>query len=134
MKIALDPFMFRRVPLTDLPRLVADLDYQYVKLSPREDFLPFFLHPRADQAQLAAFRKALAAAGVEISSVLLLPLYRWSGPDEDERKAVVRYWKRAIESIATLCVFAWAERTRESSARNLEHIRHYLAKCGGAPT
>jgi myo-inositol catabolism protein IolH len=26
-----------------------------------------------------------------------LPLYRWSGPDEDERQAAVRYWKRAIE-------------------------------------
>jgi myo-inositol catabolism protein IolH len=27
----------------------------------------------------------------------VLPLYRWSGPDEDERQAAVRYWKRAIE-------------------------------------
>ena len=27
----------------------------------------------------------------------MLPLYRWSGPDEDERQAAVRYWKRAIE-------------------------------------
>ena len=26
-----------------------------------------------------------------------LPLYRWSGPDEDERQAAVRYWKRAVE-------------------------------------
>lgn len=51
MRIALDPYMFRRVPLTDLPRLVADLDYQYVGLSPREDFLPFLLYPRADKAQ-----------------------------------------------------------------------------------
>ncbi len=45
MKIALDPYMFRRVPLTDLPGLVADLDYQHIELSPREDFLPFFSHP-----------------------------------------------------------------------------------------
>jgi myo-inositol catabolism protein IolH len=30
----------------------------------------------------------------------ILPLYRWSGPDEDERQAAVRYWKRAIQ----LCV------------------------------
>ncbi len=89
MKIALDPYMFRRVPLTDLPRLVADLDYQYIELSPREDFLPFFLHPRADKAQIAALKRALSAAGVQISSVL--PLYRWSGPDEDERQAAVRY-------------------------------------------
>ena len=46
MKIALDPYMFRRVPLTELPGLVADLGYQYIELSPREDFMPFFLHPR----------------------------------------------------------------------------------------
>ena len=102
MKIALDPYMLRRVPLTDLPGLVADLGYRYIELSPREDFLPFFLHPRADRAQIAAFRSALYAAGVEISSVL--PLYRWSGPDEDERQAAVRYWKRAIQITVDLGV------------------------------
>ena len=68
----LDPYMFRRVPLTDLPGLVADLGYSYIELSPRTDFLPFFLHPRADKGQIAAFSKALAAAGVQISSVLHL--------------------------------------------------------------
>ncbi len=46
MKIALDPFMFRHVPLTELPGLVADLGYEYIELSPREDFLPFYRHPR----------------------------------------------------------------------------------------
>jgi myo-inositol catabolism protein IolH len=30
-----------------------------------------------------------------VSSVL--PLYRWAGPDEDARRAAVRYWKRALE-------------------------------------
>jgi bifunctional DNase/RNase len=63
MKIALEPYMFRRVPLTELPGLVADLGYQYLELSPREDFLPFFVHRRADQAQIAGFRRALSAAG-----------------------------------------------------------------------
>ena len=32
---------------------------------------------------------------MQVASVL--PLYRWSGPDEDERQAAVRYWKRAIQ-------------------------------------
>ncbi len=94
MKLALDPYMFRRVPLLELPSLVADLGYQHIEMSPRDDFMPFFLHPRADRATVAAFKKALDGAGVGISSVL--PLYRWSGP-EDERQAAVRYWKRAIE-------------------------------------
>jgi myo-inositol catabolism protein IolH len=95
VKVALDPYMLRRVPLLDLPRLVSDLGYRYIELSPRDDFLPFFLHPRADKAGVAAFKKALADANVEIASVL--PLYKWSGPDEDVRQAAVRYWKRAIE-------------------------------------
>ncbi|MDP4502419.1 sugar phosphate isomerase/epimerase family protein [Nonomuraea turcica] len=95
MKIALDPYMVRHTPLLELPALVADLGYEYIELSPREDFLPFFLHPRADRDTVAAFKSALAAADVKLASVL--PLYRWSGPDEEERQAAVRYWKRAIE-------------------------------------
>jgi len=102
MKIALDPYMLRRVPLLDLPRVVADLGYQYIELSPRDDFLPFFKHPRVDRAGVAAFRRALADAEVEVASVL--PLYRWSGPDEDARQAAVRYWKRAIEITVDLGV------------------------------
>lgn len=100
MQLALDPFMLRTVPLTELPGVVADLGYEHIELSPRDDFMPFFLHPRADRGSVAAFKKALADAGVSLASVL--PLYRWSGPDEDERQAAVRYWKRAIEITAEL--------------------------------
>jgi myo-inositol catabolism protein IolH len=95
MKIALDPWMVRTTPLLELPALVAEHGYEYIELSPREDFLPFFLHPRADRHVIAALRRALDGAGVRVSSVL--PLYRWAGPDEDERQAAVRYWKRAIQ-------------------------------------
>jgi myo-inositol catabolism protein IolH len=95
MKLALDPYMLRSTPLLELPGVVADLGYEYIELSPREDFMPFFLHPRADDATVKAFKRALDAAGVKIASNL--PLYRWSGPDEDEREAAVRYWKRAIQ-------------------------------------
>ena len=95
MKIALDPYMFRSTPLLELPGVVADLGYEHIELSPREDFMPFFLHPRCDDGRVKAFKKALDAAGVKVAANL--PLYRWSGPDEDERQAAVRYWKRAIE-------------------------------------
>src|SRR4051795_1027966 len=95
MKVALDPYMFRTTPLTGLPALVAELGYEYIELSPREDLTPFFLHPRIDTAGVKQFKKALDAAGVKVASHL--PLYRWSGPDEDERRAAVRYWKRAIQ-------------------------------------
>ena len=95
MKIALDPYMLRSTPLLELPAVVAELGFEYIELSPREDFMPFFLHPRADGATVAAFKKALDDAGVKVAANL--PLYRWSGPDEDERQAAVHYWKRAIE-------------------------------------
>lgn len=100
MKLAIDPYMFRTTPLQELPGLVADLGYQYIELSPRQDFIPFFLHPRIDTAGIQSFKRALGAADVEVSSVL--PLFRWSGPDEDEREAAVRYWKRSIQITAEL--------------------------------
>jgi myo-inositol catabolism protein IolH len=95
VKIALDPYMIRSTPLLELPGVVAELGYEWIELSPREDFMPFFLHPRADDATVQAFKRGLDAAGVGIAS--MLPLYRWSGPEEDERAAAVRYWRRAIQ-------------------------------------
>lgn len=102
MKLAIDPYMFREVPLLQLPALVAELGYEWVELSPREDFTPFFNHPRVDDGTVKRFRTALADAGVGVSS--MLPLYKWSGPDEDDRQAAVRYWKRAIQIASLLGV------------------------------
>ncbi|MCF6523743.1 sugar phosphate isomerase/epimerase [Streptomyces sp. JJ36] len=102
MRIALDPYMFRHVPLLELPALAAELGFEWIELSPRDDFNPFFRHPRVDDATVQRFRKALDAAGVGVSSVL--PLFRWSGPDEEERQAAVRYWKRAVRVAADLGV------------------------------
>ncbi len=64
--------------------------------------IPFFNHPKADDALVTEFRKACASAGVGIASVL--PVLRWSGPDEDAREAAVRYWKRAIQITVDLGV------------------------------
>lgn len=102
MKIALDPYMFRHVPLLELPALVAELGYDSIELSPRPDFIPFFVHPRADKRRITEFRRALDDAGVEVATVL--PLYHWAGPDEEERQNAVRYWKRAIEITVELGV------------------------------
>src|SRR3954451_22679477 len=55
MKVALDPYMFRTTPLTELPGLVADLGYEYIELSPRDDFTPFFLHARANDDVVRRF-------------------------------------------------------------------------------
>ena len=86
MKIALDPTPFHHDhALLDFPRVVADLGYEYLQLTPHRDFIPFFNHPRADDELVAQFRKVCADAGVGIASVL--PVLRWSGPDENAREA-----------------------------------------------
>ncbi len=91
MKLALDPYMFRTVPLLEPPGLVAELGYEWIELSARDDVIPSSDHPRIDDAGVAVFRRALASAGVAISSVL--PLFRWSGPDEEEQGGdVVLKW------------------------------------------
>ena len=100
MKLALDPYMLRTTPLTELPGVIAELGYEWIELSPRPDFTPFFLHPRANRDTVRRFKAELDAAGVRIASHL--PLYRWSGPDEDDRQAAVRYWKRSIRIAADL--------------------------------
>jgi myo-inositol catabolism protein IolH len=95
MKITLDPYMHRHVPLTELPRLVADMGYEWIELSPRADFLDWWVRPRVYPDRIATFKRALKDAGVGIAS--LLPMYRWASPHEDERLAAVENWKRAIQ-------------------------------------
>jgi myo-inositol catabolism protein IolH len=95
MKIALDPHMLRHLSLTELPRLVAEMGYEYIELSPRPDFLAWWVQPRAYPERIKEFKKALKDHGVKLAS--LLPMYRWASPHEDERKAAVAYWKKAIE-------------------------------------
>ncbi len=91
MKIALDPYMHRHLSLEELPRKVAELGYEWIELSPRDDFLAWWVHPRAYPERIASFKKSLKDHGVKIAS--LLPMYRWASPHEDERQTAVRYWK-----------------------------------------
>ena len=103
MKIALDPTPFHHThTLLELPQKVADLGYDYMQLTPHSDFIPFYNHPKADDELVGKLKNACVAAGIEIASVL--PVLRWSGPDEDAREAAVRYWKRAIQITVDLGV------------------------------
>ncbi|MGU9824363.1 sugar phosphate isomerase/epimerase, partial [Pseudomonas sp. LF090] len=38
MRIALDPYMYRHLPLGQMVDKAAELGYQHIELSPREDF------------------------------------------------------------------------------------------------
>lgn len=95
MKIALDPYMIRHLTLADLPAVVADLGYDQIELSPRSDFLDWWVMPRATKERMAGFKAAMKAAGVGLAT--LQPMYRWASPFEDERTWAVRCWKKAIE-------------------------------------
>jgi myo-inositol catabolism protein IolH len=95
MRIALDPHMHRHLSLEELPRKVAELGYEWIELSPRDDFLAWWVNPRAYPERIASFKKSLKDHGVKIAS--LLPMYRWASPHEDERQSAVKYWKKAIE-------------------------------------
>ncbi|MCM2462403.1 sugar phosphate isomerase/epimerase [Pseudomonas sp. CG7] len=95
MKIALDPYMHRHLSLPDLCRKTAELGFEYLELSPREDFLPWWVRPRAHKERIAEFKKALRVHDLQLAS--LLPMYRWASPHEDERRAAVNYWKEAIQ-------------------------------------
>ncbi|KVL26102.1 sugar phosphate isomerase/epimerase family protein [Burkholderia sp. MSMB1835] len=95
MKIALDPYMIRHLPLDRLPHAVAELGYDQIELSPRSDFLDWWVMPRATRERMSAFRQAMRASGVGLAS--LQPMYRWASPFEDERQWAVRCWQKAIE-------------------------------------
>ena len=85
MKIALDPTPFHHShTLLEFPRVAADLGYKYLQMTPHADLIPFFNHPKADDELVGKLKAACKDAGVEIASVL--PVLRWSGPDEDAGK------------------------------------------------
>jgi myo-inositol catabolism protein IolH len=112
VKLALDPQMFfSSSSVYELPDIVASLGYDWMELSPKADFVPFFRYPRIDDAGVKRLKKLVSDAGIGIASVL--PVLRWSGsgrerqpegPDEDLRQAAVRAWKRVIQITVDLGV------------------------------
>jgi myo-inositol catabolism protein IolH len=103
MKLALDPQMFYATSsVYELPDIVASLGYDWMELSPKADFVPFFRYPRVDDAGVRRLKKVARDAGVGIAS--MLPLQRWAGPDEDQRQAAIRSWKRIIQITVDLGV------------------------------
>jgi myo-inositol catabolism protein IolH len=95
MKVALDTFMLRFLPLPQIAGIASEIGYTAAELSWREDFVPLLRRPRADARLIAETRAAFRDRNVEIAS--LVALYRWASPDESERRAAVRFWRRAIE-------------------------------------
>jgi myo-inositol catabolism protein IolH len=81
--------------VADELRHAADLGYSYLELSPRADWFFWQRYPKADDALIAETKKAVAETGVQI--VTLVPVFNWSSPDEQERQAQVRNWRRLLQ-------------------------------------
>ncbi len=139
VKIALDPTPFHSThQLLDFPSIASDLGYKYLQMTPHPDLIPFFNHPKADDALVKKMKKAVSDAGIEIASTL--PVLRWSSPDPDAREAAVRYFKRVIQITAELGVktigteFSGrpekAEESERAFYRSVEEILPLLEKEG----
>lgn len=139
MKLALDPWMIRDRPLADMCKVASELGYEHLELSPREDFFPLYLAPRADADRVRELKDALRDSGVALAS--FWAVYRWSDPESEAlRTASVRYWRRAIQIAVDLeCAHISSEfsgdpdRPEESEAafhRSLEEILPILESEG----
>jgi myo-inositol catabolism protein IolH len=101
VKIALDPAMYHAdLSVADEVRKAADLGYEYLELSPRPDFFFWHRYPKADDAVIAEIKQACKETGVQIAS--LVPVFNWSSPDEQERQAQVRNWRRLLQIASEL--------------------------------
>ncbi|GGA75817.1 protein iolH [Pseudoclavibacter endophyticus] len=95
-RIALDPTPYHSTHwLLEFPDVAARAGYEYLQLTPHPDFGPSFRYPKADDGLVAKLKKAAADAGVTIPS--LLSVQRISWPDEPQREAAVRNFRRIFE-------------------------------------
>ena len=95
VRIALDPTPYHHdFALLEFPEVAARLGYEHLQLTPHADFSPFFRYPKADDALVATLKKAAKDAGVSIPAIL--PVQRISWPDEPQRQAAVRNYRRII--------------------------------------
>ena len=96
MKIAFDvDVLAKQMPIKDYVRKVADWGYQYIEQSPHPRINPFYKHPLFSKECEAEYRQALKETGVAISSFIVV--YRWSGPDEEQRRLAVANWKKMVQ-------------------------------------
>lgn len=103
VRIALDPTPYHHDhALVEFPEVAARLGYEHLQLTPHSDFAPFFRHPKADGELVAKLKKAAADAGVSIPAIL--PVHRLSWPDEPQRLAAVRNFRRVIQLAVELGV------------------------------
>jgi myo-inositol catabolism protein IolH len=122
IKIALDPAMYHAdMSVADEVRKAAELGYEHLELSPRSDWFFWHHYPKADDAAIAEVKQALKETGVSMTT--LVPVFNFSSPDEQERQAQVRNWKRLLEICNELeCPIIVSEFSGDpNQARKSEH-------------
>jgi myo-inositol catabolism protein IolH len=72
-----------------------ELGFDFVELSPNEEFHFWHRYPKADSAFVDTLVRAVKETGVGIRT--LNPVFDWSAADESERRAQVRNWRRLLE-------------------------------------
>ncbi|MGW6130775.1 TIM barrel protein [Cellulomonas sp. NPDC055163] len=93
--ICLDPQTYHaRMSVAEEVRHAASLGYEHVELSPRADFFFWHRYPKADDAAIEEVRGAMKETGTRIHT--LVPVFNWASPDELERTAQVRNWRRHV--------------------------------------
>ncbi|WP_114853112.1 sugar phosphate isomerase/epimerase [Brachybacterium sp. YJGR34] len=96
VKILLDPSMYHpQLSVAEELHKARELGYDYLELSPRADVHEWHHHPKVDRHMIAEIRRAMKDTGVRIWS--LNPVFDWACPDEQERQAQVRNWRRLLE-------------------------------------
>jgi myo-inositol catabolism protein IolH len=122
VKIALDPAMYHaHMSVADEVRKAAELGYEHLELSPRADWFFWYRYPKADDDAVAEVKEALKETGVTMQT--LVPVFNWSSPDEQERKAQVRNWRRLLEIAAEVeCPVIVSELSGDpNDSRRCEH-------------
>ena len=67
MKIALDPFCHADHPVEEMPRIAADMGFEYLELCTLDDFVPEYFPPRANANRIHEFKRAMSETGVKLA-------------------------------------------------------------------
>ncbi len=101
VKLALDPARYHpELSVADEVRKAAKLGHEDLELSPWADFFFRQRCSKADDAAIAEVKQACRQTRVQL--LTLVPVFNWSAPDEQERSAQVRNWRRLLEIAAEL--------------------------------
>lgn len=96
VKVLLDPSMYHpHLSVAQEVHKAAELGFRFIELSPRADFHEWHHYPKVDRHQIADVKQAMKDTGVRIWT--FNPVFDWSSPDEQERQAQVRNWRRLLE-------------------------------------